>query len=525
MQLHELDATALLDALQRRETSSVEVVQALIARRGAVDGRVGAFIARLDDQALKAAADADARRKSGGEELGLLHGLPLTIKDNIEVAGTDATLGLRQRTGRPAASDAPLVRSLRRAGGIVLGKTNVPQLLLVQESDNEIFGVTRNPWNPQRSPGGSSGGEAAALASGQTPLGIGTDIGGSIRIPAHFAGVCGLKPTLDRWSNRGIHGATDGQELVRAQVGPMARSVRDLVLAMRAISPIEQSSVDPAVPPLPFANELPGLKGLRIGYFSDDGFLTPAPAIQRGVRQAVEALRAAGATVIDYRPPSAQDLLFVWLAGISSDGGRNMERMMLGEAVCRQLRPTLLMARLPGPVRKLAAAVLEGRGDTYIARLLRIIGEKPVSTLWNLTSQRTAMRRAEFDAWNAAQLDAVVCPPHVLPAMPLGTSGDLTLTLSYMFRYVMLNFPAGVVPVTRVRPDETTWSGPGDGQQRLIARRCSEVLSGAAGLPLGVQVIARPYREDVALSVMAAIEAAASQSADYPRTPINPVAG
>lgn len=523
-ELHELDATALLEALNKRQVSSVEAVQALIARRRAVDPKLSAMIVSLDEQALAEARRVDEARAgqaSDDRSLGRLAGLPITIKDNIDVAGTDSTLGLPARRHKPAQKDAVVVQVLRQAGAVILGKTNVPQALLVQESDNEIFGVTKNPWNLGRTPGGSSGGEAAALASGQSPLGIGTDIGGSIRIPSHFTGVCGIKPTLDRWSMRGVSGATEGQELVRAQIGPMARTVRDLALALDVVSSAQQSKLDPAVSPLtmPVQNPLPPASGLRIGYFTDDGFLTPAPAIQRAVREAVAALRAAGATLVEYQPPHAQELLFLWLAGISSDGGQTILRTVGDAKVCKQLKPTFLLTKMPGPARLLAAAILDGRGEAHLAKLLRSLGEKSVADVWKLTAQRTAMRQAEFDAWNSAELDAVICPPHVLPALPLGSSGDLTLTLSYMFRYVMLNFPAGIVPVTRVRPDEESWPAPPRG---MLEKRFVKVMAGSRGLPLGVQVVARPFREDVALSVMAAVEAEASRSADYPRTPIDP---
>lgn len=521
MQLHEMDACALKEALARRETSSAEIVRALIARRRDVDGRLGAFIARLDQQALQQAESADRERSAAGSaaDLPALHGIPLSVKDNIEVAGTDSTLGIQARVGKPAEKDAVVVRELKAAGAIVLGKTNVPQLLLVQESDNSIFGVTRNPWNSGRTPGGSSGGEAAALASGQTPLGIGTDIGGSLRIPAHFSGVCALKPTVDRWSCRGMLGAIDGQELVRAQMGPMARSVRDLWLLMQAVQPARMSLQDPAVLPLPIG-EPTSIRGLRIGYFLDDGFVTPSAGVQRAVRQAADALRAAGATLVEYQPPAGADLLFLWLAGMTADGGATVSNALAGEPICRQLKVAHMMAKMPGPIRAAAAALLEKKGERGLAGLLRSAGDKSVAEYWQLTAQRTALRRAEFDAWNARQLDAVLCPPHVLPALPIGSSGDLTLTLSYMFRYVLLNFPAGVVPVTRVRDDETTWTGP----RGMFGDKCSEALRGSGGLPVGVQVVSRPYREDIALSVMAAIEEAAREGRDFPRTPIDPIA-
>ncbi len=519
MQIHELSATELLAALNTRQTSSVEVVQALMARSADVDPQVRAFIQRFDERALAEAAKADAARAKG-EHLGPLHGLPVSIKENIDIAGTDSTLGLKSRQGKPAAQDAVVVQLLREAGAIVLGKTNVPQLLLAVETENSIWGITRNPWNLERSPGGSSGGEAAAVATGQSPLGIGTDIGGSIRIPAHFCGIYGLKPTLDRWSNRGSQGAIPGQEMVRSQMGPLARSAADIALVMQALDPLRQSPLDPAVAPLGIGRpEAIDLSGLRVGFFLDDGYLTPAASVQRAVRMAVDALRDAGATIVEYTPPCAQDLLYVWLGTISSDGGATMEKLMAGEEVCRQIKPSMRVARMPGVVRKLAASVLAGRKQERMARLLRSLGPKPVDEVWRLTAERTVMRRAEFDAWNAAGLDLVLCPPHALPAMPIGSSGDLTLTLSYSFRYVMLNFPAGVAPVTRVRDDELQRPQVTD----TVEKRCAEVEAQSDGLPVGVQVVARPFREDLVLAAMAAIEARVKGEALYPRTPCEPI--
>ena len=521
MKLHELDATALLAALAKGETSSVEIVNALIDRRRAIGDKVGAIVLPLDDSARKAAEAADAARRRG-DQIGPLHGLPITIKDNFEVIGTPATLGVTNRRSHHSQKDAVTVAALKSAGSIILGKTNVPQLLLVQESDNGIYGTTKNPWSLGRSPGGSSGGEGAAIATGQSPLGLGSDIGGSIRIPAHFCGIAGLKPTVDRWSTRGMLGGIDGQEVVRAASGPMARTVRDLSLVMTALDPAWQARRDPAV--LPLRVEHPShisLRGLRIGWFSDDGFMSPCPSIVRAVDRAKSILQSAGAHLVDYRPVSPSDLIYLWMAVISSDAAVTLQKQLANETVCKQLQPTLQAARLPDLLKPTVARLLALKGDARLARLLQSLGRKPVEELWRLTAERTVMRRNELDAWNEANVDAVICPPHVLPAMQLGTSGDLTLTLSYMFRYVMLNFPAGVVPITRVEPGETTWLGPPplDG----IAKRCAKVVRGSEGLPIGVQVVSRPYREDVALAVMSAIEEGAQLDAGYPKTPLDPV--
>ncbi len=518
MELHLLSATELRDRLQRGEITSLQIVEALIARRRQVDPRVRAFVVELDDLARARALQCDAERKAGTAR-GLLHGLPVTIKENIDVQGLDSTMGLAHRRGKPAATDAVTVRVLREQGAILLGKTNVPQLLLAQETENAVWGITHNPWNLGRSPGGSSGGEAAAIASGQSALGIGTDIGGSIRIPAHFCGIAGLKPTVDRWSNRGSATGIPGQELVRAQMGPMARTVADLDLLMRAVDPQLACLGDPAVPPMPYAGmDQVDLHGLRVGLFVDDGFLAANPALQRAVRRAGEVLTEAGVSVVEFTPPEPE-LMYTWLAGISADGGATLERSLASDQVVRQLKDTVRIARMPGPVKAMVSKLLGARGERRLAKLFAVLGQKPVADFWALTDRRTQLRRREFDTWNDLGLDAVICPPHSMPAMPLGTSGDLTLSLSYAFRYVMLNFPAGVVPVTRVREDEEVRAKAGD----RLERRAAESEKGATGLPVGVQVVARPYREDRVLALMAAIEQGVRRDALYPATPIEPM--
>jgi len=238
---------AMLDA---GDVSSVEVVKACQARIDAVNPQLNAIIWRRDDDALAEAAAWDDKR-AAGQDVPPLAGIPITIKENLDFPGTDTTMGCRSRIGIKSETDALFVRSLRQAGAVVLGKTNIPQLLLAQESDNRVYGRCNNPWHLGRSPGGSSGGEAAAIAAGCSPWGVGTDIGGSVRIPAHFCGIVGMKPTVDRWSVRGSHGAYPGQEVVRGMIGPLGRTVADLELMLRTIDPATQSPLDPLVPPVP----------------------------------------------------------------------------------------------------------------------------------------------------------------------------------------------------------------------------------------------------------------------------------
>ncbi len=515
-----LTAGEMLDRLAAGAVSSRALVEAHIERITAVDGRVNALIDRRFDAALAEADAADAARAKG--QGGPLAGLPITVKENFLLAGTASTLGLKARADHRAERDAVLVEALRAAGAVILGKTNVPQLLLAQESENRLYGRTANPWHVGRSPGGSSGGEAAAVAAGMSPLGFGSDIGGSIRIPCHFTGIAGLKPTLDRWSNRGMLGAVPGQELVRAQCGPLARSVADLVRIWQILDPVAMAARDPYVPPMPAGDPAQiDLRGLRIGWIVDDGFLAPTPVIARAVERARDALIDAGATLVPYREPDEGEVLYLWLAAITSDGGATYQRALDGEDFPEVLKQSSAVLRLPDAARKAMAAVLDRLGERRIARMLRVLGRKPVEAYWDRVAERTAMRRAMFDAWNDARLDAVIAPPHTTPAMAHRQSGDYTLGLAHMFRYALCNMPAGIVPVARMQQTDRL-PPPGRGADRIDKARAA-IDAGALGLPVGVQVVARPYREDVALAVMAAIEQRVLTHDDYPHTPIDPM--
>jgi fatty acid amide hydrolase len=515
--LHTLTAVEVLARFAAGTLTAVALVDALIARIEAHDPQINALPVRRFAEARREAVEAGARRAEGTG--GPLCGLPITIKENLNLTGFDSTMGLTARQGQPATEDAVVVRLLREAGAIVLGKSNVPQLLLAQETENPIWGLTRNPWDLGRSAGGSSGGEAAGIAAGYAPLGIGTDIGGSIRIPAHFCGVVGLKPTVDRWSTRGSQGASSGQEIVRAQIGPMARSTADLKLLFEVLKPADQAQLDPKVPPLPIGDSDVSLEGVRVGWYDDDGFLTPLPALRRAVAVARDALTEAGAVLVPISPPDRGEVLYTWLAAVSGDGGATISAKLAGDAPIAALKPSRQLQKLPAPARRAASALLKALGEPRLSRLLAEVGQKPGKQLWELAEARTAMARAELDAWNDAEVDLVVCPAHSVPAMPHHTSGDFVLGLGYLFRYSMFNFPAGTVPVTRVRPEETGQLSPTD----RVEKRQAQIDTGSVGLPIGAQIVARPYREDLVLAAMAVVEAAAQAGQpDYPFTPIEP---
>ena len=521
MALHELSASEVAGLLARREVSSVEVVRALCARATVVEPRVHAWVHRFDEVALAEAEKVD-RARAAGEKLGPLAGLPISVKENVATAGVAATLGLKSRLGELSARDAVTVALAKRAGAIVLGKTNVPQTLLAMETTNFIWGTTNNPWAAGRVPGGSSGGEAAAIASGSSLCGIGTDIGGSIRIPAAFCGIAGIKPSEHRWSNLGSETAIAGQETIRAQIGPLGRTVDDLVLLMRALPSPLHAELDPFVPPVPFGDpSAVDPSRLRIGFYDDDGFFTPAASVRRAVRQTVDALRAAGAHVEPYVPPDVEEAVYLYFSVLSADGAVTLERKLAGERVIAPLATLRRLARMPDLARRAAARAMAALGESRVSKLLDAIGRKRVDELWALTARRTRLRLGEMEAWRRAELDAVICPITTTPALRHGDSHDFALGAVHAMRYNLLNLPAGVVPVTRVRRDETARPTRRD----RLDKKAAAIEAESAGLPIAVQVVARPYREDVALAVMKVIESAARSDPSHPALPVDPAGG
>src|SRR5579864_922109 len=222
-----LSASQIAEQVRTRKLSPVEVVNAHLTRIEQVNPKINAFVHVDADRASQRAREAEAAVMRG-EQLGSLHGVPISIKSSIDVAGMRCEAGTKLLAGHIASQDAPLVQRLKNAGAIVLGTTNAPELLMAWETDNLLYGRTNNPWDLSRTAGGSSGGEAAAIASGCSAGGVGSDGGGSIRVPAHFCGICGLKPTPGRIPATGHFPESAGPFALLGVVGPMARTISDL---------------------------------------------------------------------------------------------------------------------------------------------------------------------------------------------------------------------------------------------------------------------------------------------------------
>jgi fatty acid amide hydrolase len=513
-----MSAAEIARAISAGEFSAREAVEAHIRRVEAVNPRLNAVVVPLFERARADAEAADAARREG-RRLGPLHGVPVTVKESFEVEGTAATLGVASRAGRAANADGFLVARLRGAGAIILGKTNVSQMLLGNESANPLYGRTNNPWDPERAPGGSSGGEGAIIAAGGSPLGFGSDIGGSVRLPAHACGVHALKPTSGRLTMKGHAELYPGQEAVLAQPGPLARSVADLSLAFDVLSAEGQDIVDPAVPHV--ARRDPSevsLENLRVAFYTDNGFMRAAPALRRATLEAAEALRLRGARVEEWTPPGVAEAVRIYFGLLLADGMAGTRRALGGSARSRNLSMALLVGMFPrGLVSALWPRLLPLAGQRRLGEMMRSMGRLSADGYWRLVRERTLYRERFVEALDAGGFDAVVCPPDALPALTHGGGWYLADALSYAALYNLLGMPAGVVAATRVRRGEE--SDRPDSRD-FVERAARKVEAGSEGLPVGVQVAARHRREDVVLAVMAALEEHFRARADYPRLKI-----
>ena len=300
-------AVQQLKLLRAGEISIPELAEAHIAQIERLNPRLNAF-ADFDPERVR----AQARHLSASKDrIGPLHGLPVTVKSSIATAGCKCEIGSLLHKGNMPNEDAVVVGRLLAAGALILGTTNCPEFLMAYETDNLLHGRTSNPWDLDCTPGGSSGGESAAIAAGMSALGLGSDSGGSVRVPAHFTGICSLKPTPGRIPGTGHLPPCVGPFSVLGVIGPIARTIDDIVLAFRTLG--GQDPQDPASPPVPLRGHSPrDLRRITIGFFEDDDLIPVTAETRAAVQAAAQALREAGFRVEPFRPRTLEQLRKLW---------------------------------------------------------------------------------------------------------------------------------------------------------------------------------------------------------------------
>jgi Asp-tRNA(Asn)/Glu-tRNA(Gln) amidotransferase A subunit family amidase len=427
--------TELAELIRKREISAPEVVKAHLLRISRLNPALNAIVTLTPDL-IEGARAAE----------GILGGLPITIKDTIETAGLRTTSGSKLRQDYVPERDAPAVARLKAAGAVVIGKTNAAEMAMDYNADNPVFGRTVHPQDANLTPGGSSGGEAVAIATGMSAGGLGSDLAGSVRIPAHFCGICGLKPTTGRVSGDGQFPPSSGPYGLGAVIGPMARCVADLRLLFDVLVGESKRNTD--------------LSGLRFAWYADDGVVPVTDETAEAVRNAATALIDAGLIGEERVPPHVERGNELWLK-------------LFSRASVVQLRQ--------------AYAGRENEGGSFVSWRLRTADDVPPTSLDEYISnwmERDRLRE-ELLRW-LATTPIVIAPVGATPAyahdtLKVTVRGETMGTFrafSYAQAFNVFDLPVVTVPAGRSKD----------------------------GLPIGVQIVGRPFAEDTVLNAAEIVE-------------------
>jgi amidase len=433
--------TELADLIRARSVSPLEVAEAHLERIEALNPRLNAIVTLAPDLLDRAAA------LTGSEPTGPLYGVPVTIKDTIDTAGIRTTSGSKIRSAYVPTHDAPAVTRLKAAGAIVLGKTNAAEMAMDYTADNPVFGRTNHPLDESLTPGGSSGGEAVAIATHMSPGGIGSDLAGSIRIPAHFCGIAGLKPTTGRVPGELQFPPSTGPYSLGAVIGPMSRTVADLRILFRVLSNERRDLA-------------PSSKGLRVAWYTNDGVAPVTEATFRAVSKAASILHEAGLITEEGRPPNIENANSLWLRVFSRASVVQLRNAYQGR---------------------------ESEGGSFVSWRLRTADDTPAPTLDEYIAgwMERDKQRSELLEWMETT-PILLCPVGATPAykhdtlkvMVGGSTMGTFRAFSYAQAFNVFDLPVVTIPVAKT----------------------------AEGLPIGIQIVGRPNSEELVMNVAEIVE-------------------
>ncbi|HAF37460.1 MAG TPA: amidase [Gammaproteobacteria bacterium] len=433
----------IAQAVREKRITAVALAEQTLARIDAVNADLNAVVSTNPELTLKYAAQADADLAEG-KSVGPLHGVPMTIKDSLDTFDFITTWGTQGRAAFRPGRDASVVARLRSAGAILVGKTNTPEFTLAFQTDNNLFGRTNNPYDLTRTSGGSSGGAAALIASRAIPFDIGTDTGGSIRLPAHFCGIAGLKPTSGRVPCSGNALPSEGLWAPLSQPGPMTRFAQDLSLLLDIIEGPDLFDPNVRIAPKLQAQDIDP-KSLRIGFHLSNGLSAPTLAIQAALQSVIDKLANQGMDLREHRPDGIEMTPLIFSRLLAADDHETVLDL-------------LERSNTETPSLAIASNLSQPKPGFSAAELCNILA------IWD--GFKSAMLKS------FATLDVLICPVNAHTAIPHGQAEDM-LDYTYTMTYNLTGWPSVVIPCGL---DE-------------------------AGLPIGLQLIAAPFREDQCLAL------------------------
>ncbi|KAH6980650.1 amidase signature domain-containing protein [Ilyonectria sp. MPI-CAGE-AT-0026] len=468
----------LLRRLSQGEISSLKVTKAF-AKRAALAQQLNNCCTEIFfDDAFTKAKELDEYLKSTGKTVGPLHGLPISVKDCIHVKGLDSTLGWMGFINKPAPEDSSTAKTLRKLGAVLYVKTNVPQSLMMSDSNNFVFGQCVNPLNRRLISGGSSGGEGTLVATCGSPLGIGTDIGGSIRIPAALCGLYGLSPT---YSRHPYERGGSRQNIVLASAGPIATSLASIEAYMQTLPYAEPWKIDPNVVPLPWRTDkctIPPNQKLKIGFIIDDGVVKPQPPIARATKEVVDSLRSAGHEVTEWDATCHAAGFEIFEKAVLSDGGATAKK------------------------------ILDASGEPFIEGMYIGTAANLLTTpqTHKLCGEKYAFEVAYLQRWKAADLDALIMPVTPWVGYKPWTWVKSHQYVGYTSIWNLLDWAALTLPVTKVSKEKD--QPLGSGWLHYNARNPSDEFNKqqyefdlVEGMPVGVQIVCGKYEDEKCIAV------------------------
>ncbi|KAL5414614.1 hypothetical protein PMIN03_003114 [Paraphaeosphaeria minitans] len=466
----------LLPLLSTGQVSAVEVTTAYLQRAALAQGLVNCVTELLPTQALTRAKELDAYFQNHGRPIGPLHGLPISVKEHIGFEGLRCTTGYIAHYDNIAKDDAHILQILRKAGAVFHCRTTIPQTMMHLETDSNLYGVTKNPYDSNFSSGGSSGGEGALLALRGSCLGIGSDVGGSIRNPAANCGVYGFKPTAFRVPTDGWGYIMAGADTVVSVLGPMSTSLSGLKLFMKTVVDSQPWLTEPALVPFPWREyQLPQDRPLRIGVLWDDQIVRPHPPVTRALKTVADGLQMQGIEVVNFKPYLHDEAWAIIASLYFTDGG---------EADAEAINSS------GEPWRPLSEWIITQ--NSCVKKL--DVGEL---TYW--LEEREAYRKEYALHWNELGVDAVLCPvnPGVAPIH------NTAKYWSYTSQWNLLDYPGVAFPVTKVNKSMDQW----DREQSPLSEHDAYHRKlwhpeEANGLPVSLQLVGRRFEDEKVLAIL-----------------------
>ncbi|KAK7416654.1 hypothetical protein QQZ08_011920 [Neonectria magnoliae] len=470
LKITNLTATELVPRLASGQLRSEHVTRAFCKRAAAAHQLTNCLSETCFDRAFATARARDEHLARTGKPVGPLHGLPISLKDNFNLQGLDATVGFASHVGHPAKSDSALALLLEDAGAVFYVKTNVPTAMMIAETVNNVFGRTLNPRHRKTTSGGSSGGESALIVMKGSPLGVGSDIGGSLRIPAACTGIFTLRPSAGRFPVRNTRSGMPGQEAVQSVNGPLATTLDDVELYSKSVVDGKPWLRDPRCLPIPWRDvQLP--TKLRIAVMWHDGMVKPTAPVTRALQETARKLKAAGHDLVDWDPVDQKQGLDLLARMFVADGGT---------AIRKELQRT---------------------GEPWRPEMEEYQVAKELGTydMWLMHLERTEFQNRYLDRWNKAGIDAILCPTIPFNTVKNGTFKHVGYTGVYnVLDYSSISFATGLSVDKNIDRVDASYEPLGPVCKAINKEFDVETMH---GLPISLQLVARRLEEEKVLAI------------------------